>query len=389
MTNNNIFNGLKVLVTDANNRITLAIIRALGRTGAKITAVEQEPFALKTPIGFYSKYVSNTFIIPSLETEDKCLIKLLAYAKGHDIILPVSINMVLAVVKNRAIFEKEGIAVPYANIDKIKTANNKSKLLDLAQKFGVPIPKTQRLSSTSELSRLKNELLFPIVIKITNDEGLYLPPEKRYAIVRKPEHLEKTYQEIHQIKEFPLIQEYIEGDGYGFSALLDKNSEVKAIFCHKRIREYPPSGGPSVLCESIYDPVLVESGIKLLRAINWQGIAMVEFKKDKRDNTYKLMEINPRFWGSLPLAIFSGVNFPYLLCQCVSGKILQPVLKYQVGVKVRFTLLDLISLYGRLKKGNIKSAHDFITNFFDTNIKEGLLDWSDPRPFFRYLINHL
>lgn len=66
---------------------------------------------------------------------------------------------------------------------------------------------------------------------------------------------------------------------------------------HKRMREYPITGGSSTAAESMYDPELRDLGLTLLKALDWHGVAMVEFKKDSRDGKYKLMEINPKFWG--------------------------------------------------------------------------------------------
>jgi predicted ATP-grasp superfamily ATP-dependent carboligase len=77
---------------------------------------------------------------------------------------------------------------------------------------------------------------------------------------------------------------------------------------HRRIREYPITGGASTAAESFYDPALRDLRLTLLRALNWHGVAMVEFKKDQRDGTHKL--INAKFWGSLDLAIAAGVDFP-------------------------------------------------------------------------------
>jgi hypothetical protein len=108
-----------------------------------------------------------------------------------------------------------------------------------------------------------------------------------------------------------LVQERIpkEGDSLGVSALFDENSRVKAAFVHRRLREYPITGGPSTLRESVSRPEILELGLSLLKALDWFGVAMVEFKMDPRDDTPKLMEVNPRFWGSLQLAISSGVHF--------------------------------------------------------------------------------
>lgn len=100
----------------------------------------------------------------------------------------------------------------------------------------------------------------------------------------------------------------LDGDAYGVSVLFNKG-EQRAIFTHKRLREYPISGGPSTLRESIRYPEIEEYALDLLTALNWHGVAMVEFRVDARDGKPKLIEINPGFWTGLPLAIYAGVDF--------------------------------------------------------------------------------
>jgi len=102
------------------------------------------------------------------------------------------------------------------------------------------------------------------------------------------------------------------------------------------LREKPPSGGVSVLCESApVDPTACEHATRLLKEIGWRGVAMVEFKQDSRTGTLKLMEINGRFWGSLQLAVDAGVNFPQLAVDIALNRA-QPVNNYRVGVRSRW-----------------------------------------------------
>ena len=116
------------------------------------------------------------------------------------------------------------------------------------------------------------------------------------------------------------MQEYVKGDGYGFFAYYEEGS-CKRIFMHKRIREFPASGGASVCAEAFYDKALLNYGKKLLDALKWNGVAMVEFKLDSITGEFKLLEINPKFWGSLDLSLVSGVNFPYFLVQRAKGEV--------------------------------------------------------------------
>src|SRR5678815_1154177 len=104
---------------------------------------------------------------------------------------------------------------------------------------------------------------------------------------------------------------------------------IRDRFAHRRIREKPPSGGVSVLSESVAaDPETVRKSLALLSALDWNGTAMVEYKQDRVTGQRYLMEINGRFWGSLQLAIDAGVDFPALLVAAALGEHPAPVTQY-------------------------------------------------------------
>lgn len=116
-----------------------------------------------------------------------------------------------------------------------------------------------------------------------------------------------------QLFNYPFtIQSFVKGTGQGVFALFKHGSPV-CYFSHRRLREKPPTGGVSVLSESApLNQQLKESAERLLLSAKWHGVAMVEFRVAE-DGTGYLMEVNPRFWGSLQLAIDSGVDFPWWL----------------------------------------------------------------------------
>ena len=141
-----------------------------------------------------------------------------------------------------------------------------------------------------------------------------------------------------------LLQERIEGPGVGVFAAIDHGKTV-GLFAHRRLREKPPSGGVSVLCESAtVDPTAAEHATRLLREIGWRGVAMVEFKQDRRDGSLRLMEINGRFWGSLQLAVDAGVDFPNIAAAIAAGNELPAPPPYRVGVRTRWLAGDLDAL---------------------------------------------
>ena len=137
---------------------------------------------------------------------------------------------------------------------------------------------------------------------------------------------------VEEMGHVPIAQEYVPGDAEcGFFALVDAG-ELVVTFQHRRVRSYTYSGGASVYRVSVDDAGLREAGTRLLSSLDWHGPAMVEFKRDPRDGAFKLMEINPRFWGSLALPVHAGVDFPALYYRMARGEAVGPVHDYEVGV---------------------------------------------------------
>ena len=193
-----------------------------------------------------------------------------------------------------------------------------------------------------------------------------------------------------------LLQERIDGAGVGVFVLM-RDDEVLAAFAHRRLREKPPSGGVSVLRESIaLDPKLRDLSVALLRGFAWEGPAMVEYKVDSTGKPY-IMEINGRFWGSLQLAIDAGVDFPHMLISAATGEHVQPVTSYRTGVRSRWFLGDVDHLLLRLRHSpkaleleeqapsRAQAVADFIKAFGPTSRSE-VFRLSDPAPGFRELV---
>ena len=94
----------------------------------------------------------------------------------------------------------------------------------------------------------------------------------------------------------PIVEEYVDGYGVGVSLIIGNDGKERSAFCHKRISEYPASGGPSCSLETFYDADIIAKTICLLKQAGFVGIAMVEYKV--RDGDYYFLEVNPRIWGS-------------------------------------------------------------------------------------------
>ncbi len=357
---------MRVFVTDGHFRKTLALVRSLGEKGVSVTVGERT--FLNT--SFFSKYCSNRVVYPSPRRYPQRFIEsLLREIKKHhyDCLFPMEEETLLLIAKYQSEISKHTyLLIP--ELEKIEFVRDKGKLIRFAETHGIPVPKTYPSFSSPPPS-----FPIPAVIKPRVSSGSF-----GILYVKKREELHPFYQKVHERYPFPLIQEYIPDGGgtFGLSALFDETSKVKAAFVHKKLRMYPVQGGPSTLRESVNHPQIMDIGLSLLKALNWVGVAMVEFKVDPRDGLPKLMEVNPRFWGSLQLAILSGIDFPYLILRMAKGERVEPVLHYEVGRRCRWLLLGDILHF--LKNPNRFKLNPSFFHFFDPNTSDDILSKKDP-----------
>lgn len=358
---------MSVIVTDAHLRYSRVVVQSLGRRGVSITASGEKDYPNMI---FYSKYCKNRIIYPAPDDNEELFIKtMMKVAKGNDVLIPMHERTIVPVSKRLKQFRMI-LKVPIPEYEVLKLALDKAETVKVANHIGIPTPQTYFINDLHELKSLSENLNYPVVVKLRRE--IFIPPP-RYVYAYSRKDLIYKYRLMHEKRSYPLIQELIHGIGYGFFTLLNEDSRPIAVFCHRRIREYPITGGPSTYCESTYNQKIVQYGLKLLKEMKWYGVAMVEFRLDKRDNRFKLMEVNPRFWGSLPLAMASGVDFPYLLYRMSIEDDVKPQKMYKIGVKCRFFLHDTLALKQALHLSNHKTAYlwSFIKSFLHRNVTYG------------------
>lgn len=309
------------VVTDGMWRKSLAAIRALGKAGFRVHVLGDSWLT----VGFWSHFTERRMLGPDAKENaagfGKTLLEHLRSIAGtmpvgvRPVLLPMEEDSLLYIVK-----EREALRV-YADFlipepDALEVCLDKGATMALAERLGVPHPRTVLARSAAELlDAITSFAGSEFVIKPLRGIG-------SRGVRYNPRFDTETAEAYLQSYGPALVQDRIppDGDAIGVSLLLGTDGACLAHFCHKRLQQYPNSGGPSTDRLGINEPDLLEKSVTLLRALNWKGVAMVEWKTDPRDNTAKLMEINPRFWGSLELAIRSGVNFPLLYAQAAAGQ---------------------------------------------------------------------
>jgi predicted ATP-grasp superfamily ATP-dependent carboligase len=382
-----------ILVCDGEQRSALAVARSLGRRGHTILTCSHEPTSLTAA----SRFVSNSFTVPSAAVDPNGFVKAVHVITGRygvDVVVPMTDPSNSALLGVRSRFVPAVVLGPSkAAFD---MASDKMALLEFARSLGVDVPDYMSVARPDQDLSPLDGMRGPFALKsaVHSARGRYMV---RYATT--PLNVRRQLLLMPR-DAFPvLVQERVTGPGVGVFLLI-RNGVTVAAFAHERVREQPPSGGSAVYARSIVLPDhLRETAERLLRGLEWEGVAMVEFKRCARTGRHYLMEINGRFWGSLQLAIDAGVDFPNLLLEPPERQPGDPLPAYAVGVCLRSFWRDLTHLLNRLRysassldlppqsRGRLGALVDFCR--WSRKERSEVFRLDDPRPFLRESLDFL
>lgn len=379
---------VNALILDANQRSALAATRSLGRGGATVIVADTTPQTLAGA----SKYaVAQAIYASPYEHPDQFFEDLLRLLRQFDInfLIPMTEASAYVVLAHRERLPAS-VKLPFPDQKSLETLANKNHLVALAQRLGFPVPHTQYFDRAADAQALLPTFTqFPLVLKpaksrILTEDGIV---STHVVIARSQSDLEKALQRPDFGDHPFMIQSYVAGEGQGIFALYRDGTPL-CFFAHRRLREKPPEGGVSVFSESrAVDPQMQRIAEKLLTSARWNGVAMVEFKRAD-DGTPYIMEVNPRFWGSLQLAVDAGVDFPYYLQQSTFDPSYRPPQTFVVGQRLRWLLGDLDRLYlvlkAPLRRYSLAEKLKAILQFCSPNrrTRHEVNRWSDMGPFW-------
>lgn len=381
---------MNALIAIAKSPPALAMIRSLGKKGINVTAASDD----SSDFPLFSKFCSGKILLrTNTDYSDVLADEFLDIVKNthYDAFLPVMReDLLLALSKRKNDFEQyTRLALP--TFDKLSVLNNKAKVSDLLLELGEPRPKTYFADSVPVLDSIIETAVFPLVIKPHIGEGA-----RGVKVVTDPGQLISGYNDISKAHGPALIQEYINGRKHTAVFLLNNNSEVRRFFVHRAIREYPITGGPTCFLESVkYEPIY-EVGLKLLKHVNFTGLASMEFIIDENDGKPKIIDVNPRFYGPLQCAISAGVDLPYAVFKMAVDGDIETDLSYREGVTCRNLLFEdtkhLISVLKGNKStkytlGKMATLANYLNFFRDDSYF--VLSLSDPMPALRKIFGHL
>ena len=332
-------NKRRILVLDADMVPALTIARSLSRRGCVVDVASHT----SRPLSSYSNAVSCWFQYPdSLVSPETFVTWLLEHVdtRYYDLVIPVTERTLVALSSRRALLQGIDIAMPAAH--SLDVVLDKSQTLALADKVGVPRPHGISITSLQDIVESEGVLRYPLVLKPARSIGSAEGEARQLQVSYVFDAFELEAGCEHALRfGSVLLQELFPGVGVGIE-LIARRGKIVYAFQHLRLHEVPLTGGGSSLRKS--EPVLPEllaASERLIAALEWNGVAMVEFKLDPKTREFCLMEINGRFWGSLPLAIAAGADFPSMLLDLALDDEIQPCAPYRNNVYCRLLSRDL------------------------------------------------
>ncbi len=336
----------KVLVFGEDTRSFLSVVRSLGRYSLEVHAA----WCPYNAAAVHSRYLSKIHRLPEVVSgDDSWLVALLdlLHREQFDLVIPCHDAAVLLLQANRKQIESRSRL--YLLDDNVfETVFSKDKTYDLARSLGIRVPSQVVARTTERIREAAQEWGFPVVLKPPSSASLDNPFSRR--AVRKI----WNEREIEgAVKGFDLdkgvqVQENFIGRGIGVEVIAN-DGQVLAALQHERVHEPLMGGGSSYRRTVALDPELLEATEKLVQETGYTGVAMVEYKQNPVTREWVLIEINGRFWGSLPLALAAGMDFPkYLYQMLCEGKMEFPR-EYRKNIYCRNWSIDFYWMRANLR----------------------------------------
>jgi D-aspartate ligase len=360
----------------------LGVIRALGKMGVPIIVFYYE----KIDFGYLSKYVQGkSFVANPERNEDEFINQIIINApkNGRSLLIPVDDATVLTVSKYKSVLEKHYI-VACTEFEVTKLFINKKNTYELAEKIGVPAPKTRNPKSVHDLNNYADMIKFPCLVKPYYSHKYVEIFKRKMDVVNNIEQMKSAYKRATAKGIDVMIQELIPGDdcnGFNYNSYF-LNGETLLEFAAEKVRLSPTSYGvPCVVKSCSTNNEIRIFAQRLLKAMGFYGYSCIEFKKDARDGIYKLMELNGRFNRSGLLSTKCGLNFPWLMYNHLINGIKPNNLNYKSRIFWIDEFKDLALQFCNRSEKRF-SLKNFVSPYFKKNIF-AVFDISDPLPFLK------
>lgn len=358
----------------------LALVRAFGFLEIERVFISYD----RNDMGRASRYASKVFESPQPESQMEqfvdFLVKLAPNYPGA-VLFPASDPALKALSRNKEILSNHYIvACPEWSI--VELIIDKKRTYAVAEKVGIPCPKTLLPHSEAEVEDYSRQAEYPCLVKPTQSHLYFSKFHHKMVLAQNRDELINAFRQASDVGLEVILQEFIPGNdsvGVNYNSYAN-NGKVVVEFTAKKVRSAPPRIGSPCVVMSAEVPEVYEVGKKLINALGFYGYSCTEFKLDSRDGLYKLMEVNGRHNLSGLLATRCGLNFPVMhYHHLVFGEIPAQT-RYELGKYWIDLSRDFAYYFTGILAGKY-SVGDFIKPYFSKHVF-AIYDPRDMGPFF-------
>lgn len=308
----------------------------------KVTSLE---YIIRIILKFCKPRGTKSYNFLSFREESKLLQKLINTIETgkYDSVLAFSERSTALLIKVKAKIKNKAL-IPFGTMDQFDALNDKFEIAEVCKKLNVPTPKYFKVAIEEDLS-LADDFQFPVVLKCTKASGI----NESLRICDNKSSLIQGYKDLKKgegtysffPRDIMVVQEFVKGKIYDGNFVV-YNGEVVEGMTQLRIWTIPPSGGPGAYNQTVHVPELFEYAKKVFQEIKWTGPVNMEYIKDATSGQYKLIEVNPRFWGTLGLSFKAGYNFPKTLLDKATDNSIKVEQKVNGNVFFKWLLQDTL-----------------------------------------------
>jgi predicted ATP-grasp superfamily ATP-dependent carboligase len=364
------------------NETGLTAVRCLGREGISVQGFDT---SANRP-GFRSRYCRAEVCPDPLHQPDE-LVRFLRHRASNGsrqvVLLPTSDLFFLFLSRHRAqLADRFLISLPPEAV--AESVVNKRGLYELAAANGTPFPESHFPTTYDEALAVKDSLRYPAFIKPYwgHQWRAHFGGRHKGFKVRSPEEFMSRFREVLASGHSALVQSYVtsaDDNLFSVSLLVGQAGGVLGAFARRQVRQYPPNSGTVTLAISERNPELVAIATHFCRSIGYRGIAGLEFKRDRDDNRYKLLDFNPRLMLSDGLSAYCGIDFPLMQYLELTGQPAAPRREYAQGVKWLESMADFHAFKQYHERGEL-GFKDWLKSLRGARVF-ALFAWDDPLPF--------
>lgn len=266
----------------------------------------------------------------------------------------------------------------------VEATVDKLRQCELARKLGIACPETVLVERLEDAARVQETLPYPVLIKPVHSHLWRKHFPFKVFQARGPEELMGRCRQALEAGLKIVVQSEVLGPDTNLRTLcayINQAGRVLGACVVQKLRQFPIRYGEATLAVTVEDPEITELGFRYALGIGFRGACMVEFKQDKRDGQWKLMELNPRYWSHAQLAVDAGVDLPWLHYADLAGEDPEPQMGFRAGVKWWYSLRDLRSFWGYRKRGQL-TLWQWLASLRGVSSYSAFA-WDDLRPFLR------